>query len=349
MVKKILITGINGYIGTVLAKRLLKKGYKVIGWDTNYFKEITLGHHKNSYPSKSLDIRQNGQKLTGIDCIIHLAALSNDPMGALDEKLTFDINFKATINLAKEAKKAGVKRFIFSSSCSVYGIADKDIVNEQSPINPLTAYAKSKALVEEALQKLKDDSFCVCLLRNATVYGYSPRFRNDLVVNNLVTSGLAFKEIRVLSDGTPWRPLIDVRDLCDIFCKFIKTESKHVNGNIFNIGFSKSNYQIKHILKLIKKNLPKCQILFTKEHGKDTRSYKVNFSKLKKLFPNLKQNWPLERSIQNLIKELKKNNFKREHFEQRTFERLNTLKSLISESKLTKDLYWKTYYASKEK
>lgn len=344
MVKKILVTGINGYIGTVLAKRLQKKGYKVIGWDTNYFKSITLGQHKNSYSSKKTDVRQNRESLKGIDCIIHLAALSNDPMGAIDEKLTYDINYKATVKLAKLAKSEGVKRFIFSSSCSVYGIADKDTVSEQSPINPLTAYAKSKALVEKELQRLKDDSFCICLLRNSTVYGFSPRFRNDLVVNNLVTSGVAFNEIRVLSDGTPWRPLIDVRDLSDIFCKFIKADSNYVNGNIFNIGFSKSNYQIKHILKLIKKYLPECQILFTKEHGKDTRSYKVDFSKLETLFPGIKQKWPLERSIPHLIKKLKSHKFRREHFEQGKFERLIILKSLISDKKLNKKLYWVNSY-----
>lgn len=342
MVKKILVTGINGYIGTVLAEKLQKGGYEVVGWDTNYFKEVTLGNYQNRYASKNLDIRQKQPELSGIDCIIHLAALSNDPMGALNEKLAFDINYKATIKLAKKAKLQGVKRFIFSSSCSAYGVADKDIVNEESAINPLTVYAKSKVLVEKALKKLKDDSFCVCLLRNATVYGFSPRFRNDLVVNNLVTSGLAFNEIRVLSDGTPWRPLIDVRDLCEVICRFVEVDAKAVNGNIFNVGFNTNNYQVKYILKLIKQYLPKCRIKFSGEHGKDTRSYKVNFSKLKELFPNIKQKWPLEKSIPDLIKRLRTNKFKKEDFEQGKFERLTKLKSLISEKKLTKDLNWRS-------
>lgn len=342
MLNRILVTGANGYIGTVLVEKLQKKGYKVVGWDSDYFKNITLGEFKKTYFSKKLDVRQNNLNLKGIDCIIHLAALSNDPMGALNEKLTFDINYKATLDLARLAKKTGVKRFIFSSSCAVYGIAGENIVSEQSGINPLTAYAKSKALVEEELKKLADDDFCVCLLRNATVYGFSPRFRNDLVVNNLITSGLAFGEIRVLSDGTPWRPLIDVRDLCDIFIKFIGVEERRVNGEIFNIGFSESNYQIKDILSIIKKYLPSCKIVFTGEHGKDSRSYKVNFTKLEKLFPKLTPKWPLEKSIADLIKKLNKNKFKKRDFEQRKFERLAKLESLLLKKKLNEDLYWKS-------
>lgn len=342
MLKKILVTGVNGYIGTVLAEKLQKKGYNVVGWDADYFKKITLGSYKNIYSSKKVDIRQKETDLSKIDCIIHLAALSNDTMGALNEKLTFDINYKATIELAKKAKKSGVKRFIYSSSCAVYGIAKKKHVDEKSPINPLTAYAKSKVLVEEGLKKLCDDNFSVCLLRNSTVYGFSPRFRNDLVVNSLVTSAVALGEIRVLSDGTAWRPLIDVRDLCDIICKFIKVNSKAINGNIYNIGFDDSNYQVNDILKFIKKALPDCKIVYTGELGKDRRSYKVNFTKLRRLFPAIKQEWPLEKSIQHLIRRLNEYKFKRFDFEQGKFVRLTKLKSLISEKKIDKSLYWKS-------
>jgi nucleoside-diphosphate-sugar epimerase len=340
MKKRILVTGVNGYIGTALAEKLQKKGYQVIGWDTDFFKKTTLGSYKNLYNSKKLDVRQKESDLTDIDCIFHLAALSNDPLGALNEKLTTDINYKATIQLARKAKRAGVKRFIFSSSCSVYGIANENIVDEKSKIFPLTAYARSKVLVEKDLQKLADKNFCVCLLRNATVYGFSPRFRNDLVVNNLVTSALAFGEIRVLSDGTPWRPLVDVRDLCDVLTKFIEVDERKVNGEIFNIGFDQSNYQVRDILQIIKSYLPECKVLYTGEHGKDTRSYRVDFSKLRKLFPKLMQKWPLERSIPDLIKRLNKNNFKRADFEQGKFARLTQLQKLLAENKLDKNLYW---------
>lgn len=340
--KNILVTGINGYIGTILGPKLQKKGYKVFGWDTDYFKKATLGKQINTYHSKKMDIRQNNYDLENIDCIIHLAALSNDPMGALNERLTYEINYKSTLNLAKMAKKKGVRRFIFSSSCAVYGIAKENIVSEKSPINPLTAYARSKALVEKALQDLADEKFCVCLLRNATVFGFSPRFRNDLVVNNLVTSGLAFGEIRVLSDGSPWRPLIDVRDLADIFSNFIQIDSLLVNKEIVNIGFTDSNYQVKDILKLIKKYLPDCDIKFMGKVGKDSRSYRVDFSKLQKLFPNIRQNWPLEKSIKDLIKQLRKNKFSRKDFEKESFVRLAILESLLQQNKIDKKLYWKS-------
>ncbi|MDP3973604.1 MAG: SDR family oxidoreductase [Candidatus Daviesbacteria bacterium] len=339
MVKKILVTGANGYIGTILCNKLLRKGFEVIGWDTDYFKDITIGRYKNKYYSKRTDIRDKIKKLNGIDCIIHLAALSNDPMGALNEKLTLDINYKATITLAKKAKKMGVKRFIFSSSCSVYGIAKENLVNENSPINPLTAYAKSKVLVETELKKLRDDNFCVCLLRNATVYGFSPRFRNDLVVNNLVTSAIAFEEIRILSDGSPWRPLVDIQDLSEIISKFITLDSKAINGEIFNVGFDESNYRIKDIVKYVKKYLPSCKIIYTGEHGKDSRSYRVDFSKIKKILPKLIQKWPLEKSIHHLIKKLNQN-FTKKDFDDGKFIRLTHLQNLMKVGKLNKDLYW---------
>jgi len=197
VVKKILITGINGYIGTVLAEILQKKGYDVLGLDTNFFKNITLGKTKKTYREYKKDIRKiDGINLKDIDCIIHLAALSNDPMGELDKKLTYDINFLSTIRLAKKAKKEGVKRFIFSSSCSVYGKAGNKSVNEKSKLYPVSHYARSKIKAERELKKLSDENFCVCILRNATVHGYSPRFRNDLVVNNLVTCAMALSNHR---------------------------------------------------------------------------------------------------------------------------------------------------------
>lgn len=340
MVKKVLITGINGYIGTVLADKLRGANYKIEGIDQNYFKTVLIEKHKD-VRSKKLDTRYTNKiSLKNIDCIIHLAALSNDPMGALDEKLTHDINYKATVDLARKAKKAGVGRFIFASSCSVYGIAKRGIVDERSKVNPLTAYAKSKILAEKELRKLADDKFCVCIMRNSTVYGYSPRFRNDLVVNNLVTCGFATGKIKILSDGSPWRPLIDVRDLSDILIKFIEIDSKDVNGKIFNIGFKNGNYQVKEILRLVKKKLPKCEVEYTNQHGSDTRSYKVNFNKLYQILPGLKQNWPLEDSIEDLIVRLKKANFSERDFKNGKFVRLNRILYLMNRNKINKELYW---------
>src|SRR5260221_9152598 len=236
--KHVLVTGSAGYIGSVLVGKLILKGYKVTGIDTLFFENTYLGKRfTGAFVQK--DIRLITEKdLQGVDAIIHLAALSNDSMGELKKELTEDINYKATVRLAKLAKKAGVKRFIFPSSCSVYGIAKKSIVDEKSKAHVLTAYATSKIASEKAMQKLADKDFTVCLLRNATVYGFAPAFRDDLVVNNFVMCAMTTGEIRIKSDGTPWRPLIDVRDLSDIMITFLIITPKKINGEIINIGFN---------------------------------------------------------------------------------------------------------------
>lgn len=338
--KTVLVTGDRGYIGSVLVPLLLSKKYNVIGLDASYFGE---GLKKSpNYTPVTKDIRKVQKKdLKGVDALIHLSALSNDPMGELDKKLTEDINLTTTLRVAKICKQLGVKRFIFSSSCSVYGIAKSDIVSEKSKVNPLTAYAKSKYLVEQGLKKLADKNFCVGLMRNSTVYGYSPKFRDDLVVNNLVTSALALGKIRVLSDGSPWRPLIDVRDLARAFALFLETDPKKINGEVINIGFTDSNYRVKDLVSKVKEELPHCDIEYTNEHGADTRSYKVDFSKFNRLFPDFKQEWSLSRSIHDLVVNLRKQNYGQKEFSSKKYTRLNVLKNLIETGKLTKKLFYK--------
>lgn len=337
-IKTVLVTGDKGYIGAVLVPMLIKAGYEVVGLDTEYFDD---GLEKSiAYKSIKKDIRKLTLKdLQGVDAVIHLAALSNDPMGEINPTLTKDINLLASRRLARLSKKAGVKRFIFSSSCSIYGIAG-GTVDEKSKVNPQTAYAESKVKVEKALKKLSDKSFCVCLLRNSTVYGYSPKFRNDLVVNNFVTCALALGKIKIMSDGSPWRPLIDVRDLSGIFIEFLKAKESKVNGEIINIGFNENNFQVKDVLDVVSKNLPKCKIEYTGEHGADTRSYKVNFDKFKKIFPGYIQRWTLNKSVVDLIKKLKKFNYSKEDFASGRFTRLARLKKLLDGKKINKDLFY---------
>lgn len=339
--QKILVTGDKGYIGSVLVSKLLDKGYEVVGLDTGFFDKCLIKGKKDlNYRKIKKDVRNIEKKdLTGIDAIIHLSALSNDPMGEVDPKLTKEINYKASIRLAKLAKKSGVKRFLFSSSCSIYGIAKNGIVDEKSKINPLTAYAESKIKTEKALMKLASKDFVVGLLRNSTVYGFSSRFRNDLVVNNLVTTALAFGEIRIMSDGTPWRPLIDVRDLSDIFIKFLETK-KTISGKVINIGFNENNFQVKDLVSVVGKQLPKCKITYTGEHGSDTRSYKVKFDLFKKLFPEIKQKWTIDKSVENMVVELAKTGYSKKNFEAKTYSRLAVLKNLLDEKKIDKNLYW---------
>lgn len=339
---KVLVTGDRGYIGSVLVEKLIQQGFKVVGLDSGFFEESRSNKVQTKYKKITKDIRKvNLSDLLGVDAVIHLSALSNDPMGEIDSKLTEDINYKASIRLARLAKKAGVKKFIFSSSCSIYGIAKNGIVDESSKVNPLTAYAKSKIETEKALKKLASDNFFVGLLRNSTAYGFSPRFRNDLVVNNLVTTALAFGEIRILSDGTPWRPLIDIRDLADIFIGFIKTGNKALNGQVINIGFNENNFQVKELVDVIREYLPSCKVVYTGEHGTDSRSYRVKFDLFKKHFPQVHQKWPLSRSVKDIIENLQKSKFRRKDFEKGIYTRLAILRKLMSEGKIDKNLFWK--------
>lgn len=339
---KVLVTGDRGYIGSALVPLLLKKNFKVVGLDANYFEKKTIFKEKAPrYKKITRDIRKvKLSELKGFDAIIHLCALSNDPMGEIDPKLTEQINFKASVRLAGLAKKAGVKRFLFSSSCSIYGIAKNAIVNENSKVSPLTAYAKSKIDTEQKLLKLADSDFCLGVMRNSTVYGFSPRFRNDLVVNNLLTTALAFGEIRIMSDGTPWRPLIDVRDLSRIFIEFLTVDSKKINGKIINIGFNENNFQVKDIVSIVQKNIPNCKAIYTGEHGKDTRSYKVSFDRFESLFPQVKQEWTLEKSVKDMVKNLKKIGFGKKEFESGVFTRLTMLKGLMENNKIDSQLFW---------
>jgi nucleoside-diphosphate-sugar epimerase len=334
----VLVTGDRGYIGAVLVPMLLKNNYKVIGLDTEYFTK-TIGK-EIPYRKIKKDIRNITKKdLRGIDVVVHLAALSNDPIGEVNPKLTREINLTASLRLARLSKQAGVKRFLFASSCSIYGIVS-GTVDETTPANPQTVYATSKVKVEKTLQKLADDTFQVGLLRNSTVYGYSPKFRNDLVVNNFVTCAFALGKIKVMSDGTPWRPLIDVRDLSRIFIAFIKAEDKKFNGEIVNIGFEENNFQVKDIITLVKKHIPECEVEFTGEHGVDTRSYRVNFKKFKKMFPKFKKQWPLDRSIADLIKQLRKINYSKNDFLGGKFTRIVVLKKLLENKIIDKNLYF---------
>lgn len=339
---RVLVTGDSGYIGTVLVKKLLKKGFDVVGLDTDFFKDSFVFKNKDrEYKRIVKDVRKvRLSDLAGLDAIIHLSALSNDPLGEINPKLTEEINTQASIRLARLARKAGVKRFLFSSSCSIYGIAKNGVVDERSKVNPLTAYARSKIRTENALKKLASPNFLVGLLRNATVYGFSRKFRNDLVVNNLVTSALAFGEIRIASDGTPWRPLVDVRDLSDVFIEFIKTKNKSLNGTVLNIGFNENNFQVKDLVDIIKKHLPSCKVVYTGEHGSDSRSYKVKFDRFKKIFPKVHQKWPLGKSVRDMITNLKKSKFSKKDFESGKYTRLAVLKNLIENKKVDKNLFF---------
>jgi len=341
MIRKVLVTGDKGYIGSVLVSQLLSHNYEVIGFDTDYYASSIIPGLNEAYPYPSIhkDIRRVEKKdIEGVDAIIHLCALSNDPMGNMDESLTEEINYSSTVRLAELAKSMKIKRFIFSSSCSIYGKATADTVDESCLANPLTAYARSKINSEKDLSGMATPSFFVGLLRNSTVYGFSPKFRDDLVVNNLVVAALVNHEIRVMSDGTPWRPLIDVRDLGNMFLRFLIADSDILNGKVVNIGFKENNFQVKDIVDCIQKQLPSCAVKYTGEHGADTRSYRVSFDLLHESMKDIKQEWTLYKSVADLIVQLTKMDTR--VLGDKRFTRIQVLHELVNKKLLSTDLYW---------
>lgn len=338
---KVLVTGDRGYIGSVLVPFLLGRGYEVTGFDTDYYSQSSDPHRTPpAYKTVRKDIRLIEQKdIDGVDSIIHLSALSNDPMGNMDGALTEQINFRSTVRLGEMARESGVRRFLFSSSCSIYGISKEGIVTESSPVNPLTAYAQSKMNSEKELARLATPNFFVGLMRNSTVYGYSPNFRDDLVVNNLVVSAVLTGELKIMSDGTPWRPLIDVRDLGTIFRKFLEIHDDALNGHVVNIGFNENNFQVNDIVHLILEQVPSLKVRYTGQYGTDTRSYKVSFDLLHRMIPDIIQEWPLRKSIADLILQVER--LDRKKLKSNAYTRLHILQELVASKKIDQSLFWK--------
>ncbi len=341
---KVLVTGNNGYIGSMLTQLLLEKGHQVTGFDTNYYKGCEF--NKLHYPQINQinkDIRAVSKRdLENIDAIIHLAALSNDPLGAFDAKLTDEINYQATLKIANLAKESGIRRFIYASSCSMYGIAGEDAVTENSPLAPVTAYAISKVKSEEALSKMADADFSPVFLRAGTAYGIAPMLRCDLVVNNLVGWAYTTGKIRIMSDGTPWRPTIHVEDLCQAYIACLEFPIEVIHNEAFNVGQNKENYQIRDIANMVKRIVPGCGIEYTYEHGSDSRTYKVSFDKIStKLKEFFAPEWDIEKGMRQLYEAYKAHGLTYEEFTGNKYIRLNQLKRLVQQKAIDDNLFWR--------
>lgn len=339
---KVLILGVDGYIGIQMQQVLVDRGHDVTGIDTGFYREGWL-YNGVKYLPKLLnkDTRHvEGGDLVGYDAVIHLADLSNDPLGQHNPELTYQINHEASIRIARLAKEAGVRRFIYSSSCSAYGIATEDFVTEESVLNPQTAYAKCKVLVEKDLSQMASESFSPTYMRNATVYGPSPRMRFDLVVNNL--SGLAHTtgEIKMTSDGTPWRPLVHILDVCEAFACVLEAPIEKVFNQVFNVGSSAGNYQVKDIAQIIAGVFTGCTLSFGNSDG-DNRSYRVNFDKIKNTLPN----FSCLRTVEDGAKDLKiifeSIKMTKETFDYRPFTRIKELDYLLATGQINDQLYWR--------
>lgn len=328
--KKVLVTGHLGYIGTHLVDLLKLGGNNVTGCDLNLFEGCSWEGHVKPDHELIKDFRDlTLQELEGFDCVMHLAAISNDPMGDLDPSITYGINRDGTNKLAELAKKAGVPQFLFASSCSIYGKGEKLDIDEEGSTAPLTAYASSKIAAEEYLKSLSSPNFKTVSLRNATAYGYSPMLRIDLVVNNLLACALTRGDIRVMSDGTPWRPLIHCRDIARAFVAFLNHPQEE-NALVVNVGGNSENYQVKDVVNYVKRHLPQANVVYTGEVGADPRNYRVNFDKLAKVLPHFELQYNLEKGTEELYNKYKKNQFSLNDFDGDQFVRLRTLKKRLS-------------------
>ena len=340
----ILLTGNRGYIGSVLGGVLTKKGYDVVGFDTGYYNGQEL------YPIEPLaqqinkDIRDIVPKdLKGIDDVIHLAALSNDPLGELNSDLTQNINFLGTLKLAKLAKTAGVKRFIYASSQSMYGIADTSRELSEDEAGPYgeTAYARTKWDAECELRKLTSSDFIVVCMRPSTVFGGSPSLRCDIVFNNLVASAYTTGKIEIKSDGTPWRPVVHILDVSNAFVAGLEAPMELVNGESFNVGIPKGNYTIKDLALAAQRAVPGSALKFTGEHGADARTYRVSFKKILSVLKDYyKPQWNLDRGGKELVDLFKRINFTKEQFTGNACNRLRQIRYLIDNHRLNTDLRW---------
>jgi nucleoside-diphosphate-sugar epimerase len=339
---RILVTGSDGYLGSLLMAELLKGGYEVIGVDTGFYMERMLYSNRASALTMIVrDLRHiESEDLVGVDGIVHMAELSNDPAGQLVPNITYEINHKGSVRLAELSKRAGVKRFIYTSSCSVYGVADQEYVDEQSPVNPQTTYGVCKTLVERDVKELADETFSPIFLRNATAYGASPSMRFDIVLNNL--AGLAYTtgEIAMTSDGTPWRPLVHGLDICRAIIAVLEAPREAVHNQIFNVGDTNHNYRVREIAEIVADVFPGCRLTFGAP-GADNRSYRVSFEKIRKHIPGFKCDWDVRRGAQQLCEIFKKIDMTPEVFNYRTFTRLKQLEYLIRTQQIDDQFFWK--------
>jgi nucleoside-diphosphate-sugar epimerase len=338
----VLVTGHHGYIGSIVAPAIAAAGHDVNGVDTFFYEGCDFGDEPATPAAMRADIRDlRVADLESYQAIVHLAALSNDPLGAFDPELTLDINYRGTVELARKAREAGVERFVFASSCSMYGAAEGDErVTEEAPLRPLTAYAESKVRAEEGLAELADSDFAPVFMRNATAYGVSPRLRFDVVVNNLCGWAYTTKRVRILSDGTPWRPIVHVADIAAATVAILAAPVDLLRNEAFNVGTDAENYQVRELAEIVRTTFPGCAIEYAEDAGPDPRSYRVDFGKFASAFPDFNPQWTAADGARELRGAFERVQLSADAFQGDKYTRLSRLKLLTETGRLDDDFRW---------
>jgi nucleoside-diphosphate-sugar epimerase len=341
---KILVTGTEGYIGARLVPWLVGAGHEVAGLDTGFYRDGCLYLDPLGLPVGPKTVYKDLRSVTaadfeGFDAVVHLAELSNDPLGQNRPEITFEINHKGSLRIARAARDAGVRRFVYASSCSVYGVGSGDYVDETSPTNPQTAYAECKTRVERDAVQLASDGFCVTFLRNATVYGPSPRMRFDIVLNDLSALAWTRRKIAMVSDGSPWRPIVHIEDVCEAIRRTLEAPAAAVNGEIFNVGATAENYRVREIAAMVATAFPGCEVTAGPPSA-DNRSYRVSFQKIHERLPGYRATWTAQRGAEELRQLFERIEFSQADYENRSYTRLKQLQYLQRTGQVNEDLYW---------
>ena len=339
---RVLVTGHQGYIGTVLTPMLLAAGHELVGLDSDLFEQSTFGEEPQPIPTIKKDIRDVAAvDLEGFEAVLHLAGLSNDPLGDFNPDLTYDINHLASVRLAQLAKEAGVERYIFSSSCSNYGAAGDEWLTEESAFNPVTPYGISKVRTEQDVSRLADDHFSPTFLRNATAFGVSPRLRFDLVLNNLTAWAFTTGQVYLKSDGSAWRPIVHIEDISRAFVAVLHAPRELIHNQAFNVGRNEDNYRIRDLAEIVQATVPNCRIEYAPDASPDKRNYRVDCSKIRRTLPEFQPQWDARRGAQELYQAYRRIGLTLEEFEGPRYKRLAHLKALLSSGRLDETLRWR--------